>query len=422
MNELDQLKLLRLQQEKQYINTEMIEALARELLDELVQWTNNEVFTPRGGELQLDFTLGAPNAGVYVPAASPFHPRMEFRTSLISDIYADAFTFPIVCHRISTETDSLSHFNQIEQFNTVPVRFVSPLPELHALNVAKLFRPMCEEISAQHLSRKHDRWTPQPSDVRCRFIMFELMIVWTFFHELGHAVQGHHRMHSKGRLSGFDWNYMEIEESVPFSAGDLGGATGRPGETEPDLAAQARELMADAEATDLTLKYLVARNRLTFNVWYLLLCSMGCMFQRFYAIYPDNLDVSHAKHPHPVIRDETSQLLCMNWVADYLVANKNINSREASVMSLTYLSVRASLMTGLFRSQRIEKRDDSSGLPSYMALITNTDGQWKSYLRKLLPDIERQVPEALSYHLIELNSLEYWFQLIKAAALSIPEN
>lgn len=416
MNKLDELKLLRLQEEKQYISTDFIEGLARELLDELVRWANGEIFAPRGGELTFAITLGPPNAGVAVSPTRPFHPRMEFRSSLISDMYADAFTFPIVCYQISEDTEALKSFNETERFSGVPVQFAGPLPELHSSNVAALFRPACEALAEQHLSRKRDGWTPQKEDVRCRFIMFELMLVWTFFHELGHAVQGHYRMHSTGRSSVSGWDFLEMDEPASVGADHADVAPAVSGNTSPDLPAQARELMADAEATDLTLKYLVLRNRLTFNVWYLLLCSMGCMFQRFYASYPDNLEVSHARHPHPVIRDETSQLLCMNWVADYLVANKNVSRREESAMSLTYLGVRASLMTGLFRSSRIEKRDESNGLPSYMGLITNTEGQWRSYLMALLPEIEWQLAVALDHHLIELNSLKYWFEYVKAAA------
>ena len=144
MNQTDDLKLLRLQEEKRYINSDFIEELARQLIDELVRWANMQIFVPRGGELTFDITLGPPNAGVAVHPDRPFHPRMEFRSSLISDIYADSFTFPIVCRRIAQETETLKHFNETEQFRDCHVRFNSPLPDLHEGNVVELFRPVCE--------------------------------------------------------------------------------------------------------------------------------------------------------------------------------------------------------------------------------------------------------------------------------------
>lgn len=419
MNETDDLKLLRLQEEKKYINTDFIEGLARQLIDELVQWANREIFTPRGGELAFDIMLGPPNAGVAISPNRPFHPRMEFRSSLIADIYADAFSFPIVSRRLAEETETLKHFNMTERFRECRVRFTSPLPELHESNVAELFRPVCDTFVASNLEGRDDGRQLQPDDVRCRFIMFELMLVWTFFHELGHVLQGHYRMHSKGQSMVSDWGFLEMEDPAPVQVDHVGMgiASASSGKTAaPDLAAQARELMADAEATDLTLKYLVMRNRLNFNVWYLLLCSMGCMFQRFYTSYPANLQLSHARHPHPAIRDEVSQLLGINWVADYLVASKNVQHREEGAIPLTYLSVRASLVTGLFRATRIEKRDSPDRLPSYMGLISDGVDQQKAYLKELLPEIERQLPMALEHHLIDLHSLGYWFELIQATA------
>ncbi|MDP1870816.1 MAG: hypothetical protein Q8K61_04225 [Gallionella sp.] len=420
MNQTDDLKLLRLQEEKKYINTDFIEELARQQISELVHWANKEIFVPIGGELTFDITLGPPNAGVIIRSDRPVHPRMEFRLSLISEIYADAFTFPIVCRRIGLETNTLQNFNETEQFRDCHVRFNSPLPELNESSVAELFRPICETFVTLNLERRSgDDRQLQAGDVRCRFIMFELMLVWTFFHELGHIVQGHYRMHTKSPSLIGDCVFFELDDTIPthddHSGMDMVSAA-MDRAVAPDLAAQARELMADAEATDQTLKYLVMRGRLNFSVWYLLLCSTGCMFQRFYKGYQESLELSHARHPHPAIRDTASNLLGINWLADYLVASKNVQNRVDAAMPLAYLSARASLMTGLFRAYRVEKRDSPDHLPSYMALILDSEEQQRSYIKALLPEIERQLPMVLEYHLIDMHSLEYWFEFMKAAA------
>ena len=419
MNSIDDLKQLRLQEEKRFINNEFIEELAQQLIGRLVEWANKKIFEPRGGQLSFEMTLGPPNAGVSVSASRPLYPRMEFRTSLISDIYADAFSFPIVCRRLATETNTLKHLNETEMFLNCGVRFTSPLPTLYESNVAELFRPWCEAFVRASLEQRSDDQQLQPDEVRCKFIMFELMLVWTFFHELGHVVQGHHLMHLESGARVKDDSFLEMEDASVVQAASIhnsAAALDPKKVVPPDLAAQARELMADAEAMDLTLKYLVMHRRLTFNVWYLLICSMGCMFQRFYSSYPDNLELSHGRHPHPLIRDEASQLLGTNWVADYLMASKNIMNRDEANMPLAYLSVRASLMTSMFRSHRIERREESGRIPSYMALLSNGEEQRRAYFKALLPEIERQVPIAVKEHLIELHSLEYWLQYIRAAA------
>ncbi|MDO8031906.1 hypothetical protein O3297_00630 [Janthinobacterium sp. SUN128] len=419
MNEIDDLKQLRLQEEKRFINNEFIEALAQQLIDSLVKWSNEEIFEPKGGKLSFEMTLGPPNAGVAISPSRPLFPRVEFRTSLISEIYADAFSFPLVCRRIGMETDTLKNFNDIEGFLDCQVRFTDPIPQLNESYVAEIFRLQCStmiEVLGEQRERDHQI---QANDVRCRFIMFELMLVWTFFHELGHVAQGHHLMHSGGKSKVHDYSFLEIDEvavdlnnSANMSSVPQDAAKSVP----PDLPAQARELMADAEAMDLTLKYLVKDRRLNFKVLYLLVCSIGCMFQRFYSHYPDNLDISSGRHPHPVIRDESSHLLGNNWVADFLVASKNIENRGDASMPMAYLSVRASLMTGLFRAHRIERRKNPEILPSYMGLLRDGGEQRRSYFSVLVPEIERQLPIAVSQHLIKLNSLEYWFQLFKASA------
>lgn len=421
MSEIDGLKLLRLQEEKKFINDEFTETLAQQLISSLVDWANKTIFAPRGGELKFDMTLGPPNAGVFVSPSRPLYPRMEFRTSLISDIYADAFAFPIICRRLAMETDTLSNFNSMEMFLDCRVRFTDSVPHLYASNVAELFRPICETF-VKLISEQKDERQPRPDEIRCRFIMFELMLVWTFFHELGHVVQGHHLLRSAGASRNRDDVLWEMEEDAVAqsdSANMSPASQDANKSAPPDLAAQARELLADAEATDLTLKYLVGQRRLNFNVWYLLLCSMGCMFQRFYSNYPDNLDLSPARHPHPLIRDEASQVLGNNWVADFLVASENIESREEAGKPLAYLNTRASLMTGLFRAHRMEKRESPERLPSYMDLSFRDRGeQRRAYLKALLPEIEWQLPIIVKNHLIELHSLEYWFQYLRDSAMN----
>jgi hypothetical protein len=89
--------------------------------------------------------------------------------------------------------------------------------------------------------------------------------------------------------------------------------------------------------------------------------------------------------------------------------------RNFTASAVTYLSVRASLFTGLFRSHRIELREDFSVMPSYMRLQTKTHSlDFKSYLEALLPRLEEQMPTVLENHLLSDHRLDEWFQFLKA--------
>lgn len=82
-------------------------------------------------------------------------------------------------------------------------------------------------------------------------------------------------------------------------------------------------------------------------------------------------------------------------------------------MLLAYLNVRALMMTGIFRSHRIENLDDSRELPSYMQLLQDGRQGLIAYFQALMPHLEHQVPKAVANHLVEVNWLEYWFEHVK---------
>jgi hypothetical protein len=50
-----------------------------------------------------------------------------------------------------------------------------------------------------------------------------------------------------------------------------------------------------------------------------------------------------------------------------------------------------------------------------MGLLLDNSNQQRSYIKALLPETERQLPMVLEYHLIDMHSIEYWFELMKAA-------
>lgn len=423
MNTLDDLKKLRLQHENQFINQEFVESLSKSLLDDLREWANESIFRPLNGDLTLSIPLGAPNARVILRPDRPHHPHIEIRLRLLEEIYRDAFTFPLICGRIAVETNTVETLNQMEMFRGQYFLIDGAVPEVPRELVTQKMSSICEAMIEILAANGDSRICP--NDVRCRFLMFELMIVWTFFHEIGHVVQQHYLLRSPTKAMGqqLDTNSEMEDHSVieEFSEKSLPSSEGVPvGSAQEDassLRAQAREIMADIDALDLTLTYLMRSGRLCPPVVYLLLCSVGCMFQRFYVGYNDNLHLAAGSHPHPAIRDNIAQQFLVKWLVEFLVDKRLANSKQDAAAPLVYLNVRASLMTGLFRSHRIEKRDSDDTLPSYMRLLSEPhQEEMTSYMLTLLPHIEGQTVQVLQgKHLLVKNRLGVWLQSFRSS-------
>lgn len=409
MNKLDELKLLRLQEELKYVDTELVEQLASTILDGLVVWSNTHIFSKLNGELTIEIPLGPPNAGVGYKSYEPPRPHMVIYLAMITDIYRDALTYPVVCKRLAEETDTLDAFHEVATWEGFPFAFKTAMPMLRPGHVHGDLSFFCEVLAKQHELRTESVF--DANDVRCRFVMFELMLVWTFFHELGHVVQQHYRLRNKTNYLDTAEQFLEFPADTPRT--DLAN-DGSSGEVPADLPAQARELMADAESMDLTLKYIHATGRLCFPLVYLLHCSVSCMFQRFYQNYSESLNIVGRRHPHPALREQVSEAFLADTMSDYLVVTKQVPSHAAAAVTVTYATVRANLLTGLFRAHRVEQRVEVEGLPSYMRLQTDEHRQGMlSYQNTLMPYIESQMTEVRQWHLVPENRMDNWLEMLR---------
>lgn len=325
MNEVDEVKQLRLQEELRYVDVEQVERWSRVVLDRLVRWSNQEIFSALGGEVSIELPLGPPNAGVSYVSYEPLRMKMMIRMSMVTDIYRDAFTFPLISRRVVSQTDSLAQLHSNQLFNGKPFLFSTGVPEVDVSSVYHALRPYCEAMVK--VNQEQNDSILESNDLHCRFVMFELMLVWTFFHELGHVVQKHFRLRADPQRSDGVDTFLEFDEQGHGK--DLADHENDQSALS-DLKGQARELMADAEAADLTIKYLVASRRLNFSVVYLLLCSISCMFQRFYMNYSDELSLTRHSHPHPAVRDNVFQHFVTHVICDLLAAAKQTPTRDAT--------------------------------------------------------------------------------------------
>lgn len=390
MNEIDPRKEWRLQQETDMLYMPFVESAGDTLLKFLQERSNKEIFEKKGGKLTVSIpTDGSPNARATTPLNKPFEPTIEIRLSMLLEIYKDALAFPLISGLIQKEHQVLKQLNE-EQFKGASFTFSDAVPEIAEHLITGPLTTHCTAMANYAVEHGDERIGK--NDVYCRFLMFEIMMAWTFFHELSHILQQHHAV--RAHLGKPDAPSDHIDEMVGGNPSDA------------SLLGQAREILADAEGVHLTLAYLTRGKRLNYATTYLLLCAVSCMFQRFYNHHEASLEVTSGQHPHPVIRDEFAHAAAMNWVTSYLLKTKTVSTHAEAAFSLAYYSTRASLFTGLYRANRIEKFDGTK-LPSFMALASEEHhAQKRIYMGKLGMHIKEQAAIINELHLNPTGALE----------------
>ncbi|WP_417500073.1 hypothetical protein [Methylophaga sp.] len=384
-NRNDEIKALKIEQENSFIDINFVEEIAAKVTDNLVEWANETIFKPIGGCLTLKIeTFGEPNARAITYWKKPNNPTIEIRLSMFQEIYRDAFTFPLISKRIEKETNIINQFHEAfmspydERY-----MFSTGVPEIPLESRQGVLNIYCQAML--EVFSKNPNENINANDIACRFVMFEIVVAWVFFHELGHLVQRHYMLksNSENRL---ETEIVEIDES-----GD---------NLDSDTAAQAREIMADIEGVNLTLQYMKRKGILQPQSMYLLLCGVNCMYQRFYQGYKTNLDITKGNHPHPVIRNEFFNDYFLQWMVVFLDNNK-----EQAAIPLTYLSVRSSLMSGLFWANRIESFN-GEGLPTYMDLSSeNYQSQKKDYMQAISDELVKMLSIIKDIHIMPSNCI-----------------
>lgn len=384
-NRNDDLKSMRMDHETQFINQELVELLANTVIQDLVDWSNQNIYGPLGGELSFSMpAFGAPNARAVVYLDEPYKPVIEIRLSMFLEIYRDAFTFPMISKRIERETKDIENFHEsfMAKFDE-RFMFKTGIPLFDIDSCSGVLKPFLYSFLEVFKEVSDDRI--ESNDVACRFVFFEIVSAWIFFHELGHLVQRHYMLKQNKKGVG-EVDIVEIEK--PDSKADS------------DVSGQAREVLADIEGLDLTLKYMKRKNILTKQSLYILLCGVSCMYQRFYQGYEKNLDLASGAHPHPVIRNGFFHEYALQWMVDYLK-----DDSEKVAIPLVYITVRSSFMSGLFWGHRIEAYD-GCGLPTYMDLSSENYAEMKyCYMDLMRSEISEIINVVKSVHVLPFNSI-----------------
>lgn len=367
--------------ENQYIDVMAIADIAEHIVDALVKWSNDEIFTPLGGELSFKFKYSEEvNALAAIVPEDPYNPRIEITLGMLREIYRDSLIFPLLADKVASDPGQVEALRG--SFEGLPAYFEGGVPVLPGSQYTQIAKAFIVSLKGK------DR-DPRVSDnaIACRFLMFEIMLTWVFFHELGHLVQRHY-LFRKDKVS----EAQLIEEAYENS------------ETECDeqeyVRFQAREVLADIEGGDLAVRYLLRNKKFHFSSIYLLYCAQYCMFNRFYMKYEQNLDFVKSKHPHPVVRNELSSWFLNEYILLCLISMEGDIPPEALKRSIAFLAVKSSIVSGVYWGNRYEFMNGS--LPPFMKLMMDEERREK-YCSTLMDSAFEHLEQIKQSHMYKHN-------------------
>lgn len=385
-------KLKRIKEENENLPLDYIEKLAAPILVDLTSWANSVVYSHHNGNLTWEIPLfESANASAVTELSDPMSPIIRINLGMLREIYRDAFVFPLTSSIIAENSSTVKDLNKTFKNDTFTFDTGVPLipPHQHTA-LFKLLKPIYDE-------RRHEKLTDDM--LASRFLMFELMIVWLFCHELGHLLQRHYLLQVIYE-GGDTVSISEAREDVALHSKDT--------DENFFFKAQAREILADLEGVSFAVTYMARNRLLSLPSIYMLLCAQEIMFQRFSVLYQDNFDIPDLKHPHPLIRSEFVQAYSTHVIMDAMVQMALAETKDSVVMPMLYMSVRSSLMSGLFWANRYEVFDDNNR-PTFLRLSDEQYHQPKRiYLETMAYWVDEQIDKIKPNHLCDQNFIEYF--------------
>ena len=371
--------------ENDVIDFNFIDDLSKLILKKLTSWCNETIYEPLGGKLTFCTPLNeSVNAGAKLNPKSPLNPEIIINMGMIREIYLDSLTFPIISQRIAIETDTIDTLN--EMFENASYTFSDGVPQLRTQRIgtiASLLAPIFSKYNHSRLSA---------NDYAVRFMMFEVMLAWVFFHELSHLIQCHYKL----KMSNANVDEIEFYEINVLNEN-----------VSIDLTSQAREVLADLEGLDLTIRYMNRETIFYSESAYVLLCALACMFNRFYGRYEKSFESASGTHPHPVIRNEFIHNFFLNAAFSKLAGGENNENSQNIAKGLTYISLRATLVSGVFWAHRYLSSEDGN-LPPFLQMETE---KFKSsrdrYVSNISSSVNTQIQLIIDNHLLKNNIVDY---------------
>lgn len=381
-NRISPEKQRRIDYENQFMNFEFIDLTSKLILDELTAWANENIFKPIGGTLTVNRPMNeSVNACAIVDQKSPMNGTILINMGMIREIYRDSFTFPPYCEQFVKDSDNLKWLN--EEFKCREFTFETGLPEIPEKNRNAFFH-LIKDIFVG----KDERFTEAATAARCMY--YEVALAWVFFHELSHLVQCHYKLRKNIGSNGIVEFYEIRDESA---------------DAEENAYDQAREVLADMEGIDLTLKYMIRKDIFTSGSLYIFMCALGCMFNRFYNGYDELITIGKGTHPHPIVRSEFATSFILNSASQKLLDLKYAEDYEGVAVALTYLSVRASVFSGVFWGWRYEDMEEGA-LTSFMKFSSQYNvKQRKACCLEIERSMNQQLVTIAGNHLMKENFL-----------------
>ena len=378
----------------------LMDKLSESVLNRLTSWANQEIYGPLGGELTTSIPLiESVNAGAFVSKLSPLKPNIVIHFGIIKEIYRDALVFPIYSEKIAESTENFKN-NNWDMFKGARFKFETGVPTLTSKEISPIsavFSDVWVEGYKKRVEANPELMSEERLDIMtrtlpARFLMFELMLSWVFFHELSHLIQCHYKL--KGDVS----ENIEYYEVVGVS-------------TAPDFNGQSREILADIEGVNLTVRYMEQEGFYGPNSMYLLLCSMTCMFNRFCGNgYLDKFHEVKGVHPHPVIRDGFIHEYFCALMAETTPFVWEPSVRESILLGYGYLTIRSAMAAGLFWANRYQNFDGKE-YPSYMSLqMTTRTKDAEAYKSKLRRITHAQLEIITTEHLYNKTATKMMFK------------
>ncbi|AYN11806.1 hypothetical protein [Pseudomonas putida] len=388
--------------EGKYLSNDYVEALATPVIEELTAWANDVVFSRHAGNLTWEIPLDpSANASAVTKLSDPMSPIVRINLGMLKEIYRDAFVFPIVSQQIAEGTSHVKNLNNLYQNKSfVFDTGVPPIPSSQYTQVFQRYKPLYDESTNEDLT---------DDMLAARFLMFELMVVWLYFHELGHLLQRHYLFQV---VDGSEEDVVTVDESKSQFV-----LHSEHTDENFFLKSQAREILADLEGVSLAVTYMIKKNLFEMPGIYMLMCGQEIMFHRFFQVYADDFSIPDLKHPNPLVRSEYVQAYFTNLIVETCFQRKLVPSRESISVPVVYLSSRSSTMAGLYWAIRYEKLEENE-IPAFIRLSGEQHHEPKAqYLATMNLWISNQLEEIKANHLMSPNFISYFegLQLFKQA-------